>query len=65
MFLFSLFFFFFSRIFFLNVFHISTGIKHSFQINELADCADRNVFAEKLGKTVTHIEGVPVSYTAA
>lgn len=50
---------------FSNFFHFPTGIKHNFQINELADCADRNVFAEKLGKTVTHVEGVPVSYTVA
>lgn len=50
---------------FLTSLHVSTGIKHNFQVNEIADLADRNVFAEKLGKTVTHIEGVPVSYTVA
>ncbi|TWW78701.1 non-muscle cofilin 1-like [Takifugu flavidus] len=41
------------------------GIKHNFQFNDLADCPDRNVFAGKLGKTVTSLEGVPVFYDAA
>lgn len=45
--------------------HVSTGIKHNFQFNDLADCPDRNVFAGKLGKTVTTLEGVPVFYDAA
>lgn len=49
----------------LTLSRVPTGIKHNFQINELADCSDRNVFAEKLGKTVITLEGVPVSYNAA
>lgn len=44
--------------------HVSTGIKHNFQFNDLADCPDRNSFAEKLGKTVISLEGVPVSCDA-
>lgn len=46
------------------IFHVSTGIKHNFQINDLTDCADRSDFADKLGKTVISLEGVPISCNA-
>ncbi|XP_029031252.1 non-muscle cofilin 1-like [Betta splendens] len=36
------------------------GTKHEMQINELADCNNRDQFAQMLGKNLTHLEGVPV-----
>ncbi|KAK2922035.1 non-muscle cofilin 1-like [Channa argus] len=36
-----------------------TGIKHELQMNDLADYGTRDNFAEKIGKGVTHVEGLP------
>ncbi|KAK2824123.1 hypothetical protein Q5P01_021298 [Channa striata] len=39
---------------------ICGGLKHELQINDPADYSTRDSFAEKLGRGVTHIEGLPV-----
>lgn len=38
----------------------STGMKHELQMNDLSDYGQRDNFAEKVGKGVTHLEGHPV-----
>lgn len=38
----------------------STGMKHELQMNDLSDYGQRDNFAERMGKRVTHLEGQPV-----